>query len=353
MGFFPPSVLPLVAGGKDIAFSAAAVVAFAAGEEVAGATVAAAGSLGEGVALGAALGCVGAVVAVGAVGVAVHYRSQAKTTAKAARDELQRTMSAKEKIERQWRQGIQPVVVPNLVEREIAKRRMQYQDGLFHFAIAGVAGSGKSSLINAFRGLRNKEAGSAATGVTEATHTFNRYPDPDPQQPVVWYDIPGANTLNIPDWQYFNAQGLYIFDCIIVLFDNRFTATDIAILKNSARFNIPAYIVRSKADQQIRNMMTEMGYDSDNENDDPGLRNRLYREARQQFIEATRRDVRSNLERASLPDRRVYIISNKALLSVIKEETPRRAIDEVELRRDIVNQALARRGILDNAHATP
>ncbi|KAI6097549.1 hypothetical protein F5141DRAFT_1149349 [Pisolithus sp. B1] len=99
--------------------------------------------------------------------------------------------------------------------------------------------------------------------------------------------------------------------------------------------------------------MREMGYDSDDENSDPELRDRLYREARQQFIEATRRDVRSNLERANLPDGRVYIISNNTLLSVIKEEIPRRAIDEVELRRDIVNQALARRGIVNNARTTP
>ncbi|KAI6030362.1 immunity-related GTPases-like protein [Pisolithus marmoratus] len=197
----------------------------------------------------------------------------------------------------------------------MAKRRVQYQEGFFHFAVTGTAGSGKSSLINAFRGLRNRETAAAATGVTETTLTLQRYPDPDPQQPVVWYDVPGAGTLSVPDWQYFNTQGLYIFDCIIVLFDNRFTATDVAILRNSARFSIPAYIVRSKADQQIRNTMREMGYDSDDENSDSGLRDRLYQVARQQFVEETRRNVRSNLRRANLPDKRVYIISNNALLS--------------------------------------
>ncbi|KAI6097562.1 hypothetical protein F5141DRAFT_1067216 [Pisolithus sp. B1] len=254
------------------------------------------------------------LVAVGAVAVVVHAhvsRSQAKRVARAAHEEMQRTTSAKENVEKQWREGIQPVVTPNLVEREIAKMRMQYQEGLFHFAVVGIAGSGKSSLINAFRGLRNRETGSAATGVAETTRVFNRYPDLDPRQPVVWYDIP-----------YFNAQGLYIFDGIIVLFADRFTGTDIAILRDSARSNIPAYIVRSKADQHIENTMKEMGYDGVNGNNDPGLRDELYREACQEFIEATRRDVRSNLERANLPDRRVYIISNGVLLSAIKGQTP-------------------------------
>ena len=274
-------------------------------------------------------------------------RAEAERIARAAEEETRKAIAAKEEAERQWKKGIQPVVTPTLEQLEETKRRIQYKEGMFHFAIAGIAGSGKSSLINALRGLRNleKNGGAAATGVTETTREVGRYPDRNPQHPFVWYDIPGAGTQKITDWQYFNEQGLYVFDCILVLFDNRFTMTDIAILTNARRFNIPTYIVRSKADQHIRNLMRDLGSDSDeDEDEDPGRRTRLYKAARKKYIEETRKNVQANLENANLADQRVYIVSNDTMLTIVKGKGPKKAIDELEFLTDLFTQAHARRG---------
>ena len=234
--------------------------------------------------------------------------------------------------------------MPSPEELETAKERVQYMEDYFHFAIAGVSGTGKSSLVNAFRGLRSKDDGAAAVGITETTLQMTRYPEANPEIPFVWYDVPGAGTLKCRDWQYFGDQGLYVFDCIIILFDNRFTMSDIAILVHARRFNIPTYIVRSKADQHIRNLMIEMGYDSEA---DAGSerRDKLYRAERWQFIEQTRNIVKANLVDANLPDQRVYIVSNKTLLDLINKKMPKTMIDEVELLNDLYSQAHARRSI--------
>ena len=138
----------------------------------------------------------------------------------------------KEEVERQLKKDIQPVVIPIADEMRAAKVKVEYKDGIF-FAIAGVAGSGKSSLINAFCGMSNSDPNATPAGVNETTLEVSRYVDTAHAEQFAWYDVPGSGTLKIPDWQYCNSQGLHIFDCIIVLFSNRFRMTDLQTVSTS------------------------------------------------------------------------------------------------------------------------
>lgn len=270
--------------------------------------------------------------------------SPTKSTNKADITITENTINGKEDPQTlEKHSAFQLVSIPSEEEIQSAKHRVQYQEGLFHFAATGVSGAGKSSLINAFRGLRNRDEGAAPTGVIETTANIARFPDPNPKNPFVWYDVPGSGTLNIPDWQYFTAQGLYVFDCIIILFDTRFTMTDLAMLVNCRRLNIPTYIVRSKSDSHIRNIIKESGYDSD-EDEDRSRRNALYSSAREQYIAETRATVRYNLQEAKLPDQRVYIVANSTMVSTVRDQKlSEKTIDELELMRDLFREAQSRR----------
>ena len=125
--------------------------------------------------------------------------------------------------------GIQPEVWPTEEEFDVAQARIEYNPKKIHLAICGSSGAGKSSLINAFRGFANHDEGAAPAGVVETTTTINRYPDARAEFPhshFVWFDVPGAGTLNIPGWQYFNKQGLFIFDVIVLVYDTVSLNTD-------------------------------------------------------------------------------------------------------------------------------
>ncbi|KAF7978473.1 hypothetical protein HWV62_45599 [Athelia sp. TMB] len=271
----------------------------------------------------------------------------AKEAERIAREEAERARQAAEEASRQLALGIQPVVRPTEDELNKTKKDREYVEGAYHFAVAGISGSGKSSLINALRGITNGTPSAARTGITETTGEITRYPDPNPSSPFVWYDVPGAGTLSIPGWQYFHQQGLYIFNCIIVLFDTRFTATDIAILQNCARFKIPAYIVRSKSDQNMVNVLKDVRrtYRQDKLGDAE-----LRKRAKELYIKETQLSVEKGLKEAQpeLPSQRVYMISQDILCHLrVTNDLGNEEIDEDELPDGMVEEDEFQANVVD------
>lgn len=203
-----------------------------------------------------------------------------------------------------------PLRWPTREEFQHALQSTQYSPTNFHFAIVGRAGSGKSSLINAFRNLRNKDPHAAQTGTKETTLEVARYPDPGEQPPrqwMVWYDVPGAGTHRVSHHDYFVKQGLYVFDLIILAIGDRFEEIDARILENCARFKIPSFIVRSKADMHILNSMIEYGFEQINDD------LTCYERCREAFIADTNKTVEEELTRQGLPLQSVYIVSRDVL----------------------------------------
>ncbi|KAF8454074.1 interferon-inducible GTPase-domain-containing protein [Kalaharituber pfeilii] len=163
------------------------------------------------------------------------------------------------------------------MDHERIKRELGVEARSIHIAIAGSAGTGKSSLINSFRGLRPKDPLAAPTGVVECTRKITRYPDP--RYPwLVWFDFPGGGTKGS-------------------LAPDVFSELDIEILKRARQWNIPALVVRSKSDVHIRNLATENG-----DPDDEELYKQNYKQARKKFIEESKKSFEHNLKLAGLAE---------------------------------------------------
>ncbi|KAG2068013.1 hypothetical protein BDR04DRAFT_795101 [Suillus decipiens] len=280
---------------------------------------------------------------------AEHAQRRLKEQEWMAAEDGRREEEARLAVERKWFKGVRPECHPS--EEDINRMKVQYHysPGFIHIAVVGSAGAGKSSFINAVRGLSTYDSMAAPTGIIETINTVTRYPDPDPNSRMIWYDVPGAGTPNVSDWQYFNYMGLYIFDCIIVLTGNRVLESDFAILRACEQFkNIETFIVRSKSDQYINNMVCEKmprGFDLCGPGMNAETRSLFLQtksQERQRFIDETCKNVQMHLERENLPRKKVYIVCADAILAVVNDSRSPKAIDEADLLNDVREFVLKR-----------
>eukprot|EP01055_Gregarina_sp_Pseudo9_P000764 Gregarina_sp_Pseudo_9__763@NODE_148_length_3952_cov_138_989011_g136_i0_p2_GENE_NODE_148_length_3952_cov_138_989011_g136_i0NODE_148_length_3952_cov_138_989011_g136_i0_p2_ORF_typecomplete_len381_score67_73IIGP/PF05049_13/1_8e03IIGP/PF05049_13/4_2e52MMR_HSR1/PF01926_23/2_5e03MMR_HSR1/PF01926_23/3_9e08FeoB_N/PF02421_18/6_8e08AAA_15/PF13175_6/1_5AAA_15/PF13175_6/0_0059AIG1/PF04548_16/7_8e05RsgA_GTPase/PF03193_16/0_0012RsgA_GTPase/PF03193_16/9_8e02Dynamin_N/PF00350_23/9_1e02Dynamin_N/PF00350_23/0_0012 len=239
----------------------------------------------------------------------------------AALKEIQaRIQTTQEAVKR----GIDAKFAPTPSDIAAAKRLLGYRDNFYHIAIAGCTGTGKSSLINAMRGLKNTDRGAAGVGYVETTMKIQSYEPADPQDKVRWYDVPGAGTLNIPRWDYFKNQCLYMFDAIILAWDNRLMDTDVAILTHCRNLQIPCFVLRSKCDVALENFRRDIKEELEDKNlykgdsryqDEFTLR---YKEDIAKLRRDSKRAFDQLCEEQQLAHHELYLVSSRCIYKLVK-----------------------------------
>ncbi|XP_028633538.1 uncharacterized protein LOC114629635 [Grammomys surdaster] len=123
-----------------------------------------------------------------------------------------------------------------------------------NIAVTGETGTGKSSFINALRGVREEEEeeNAAPTGVLETTMMRNPYPHPKIPNVTIW-DLPGIGTTKFEPKNYLTEMKFGEYDFFIIISAARFKEIDACLAKAIAKMNTKFYFVRTKVDQDVSN----------------------------------------------------------------------------------------------------
>ncbi|XP_030399375.1 interferon-inducible GTPase 5-like [Gopherus evgoodei] len=163
--------------------------------------------------------------------------------------------------------------------------------GCFHIAVIGKSGSGKSSFVNAFRGLRDDDKGAAEVGVVETTKEPTSYSYPDYPNVFLW-DLPGIETPNFQSSELNLTVTYYQYDFFIIITATRFRDIHANLAQKIQEKRKKFFFVRSKVDQDLEAEMRKKFY--------------CERTTLQQIREA----CQGHLQNARVNDTQVFLLSN-------------------------------------------
>jgi GTP-binding protein EngB required for normal cell division len=126
--------------------------------------------------------------------------------------------------------------------RECREKMAEYEKAIVRCGVIGIAGSGKSSLINAIAGERVCEA-----GVTETTMEAQEYH----HHGLIFVDLPGCGTEKHPRDSYVSRHKLASYDLFIIVASNRWREDDTYLVKELTRMGKSFFVVRSMLDLAV------------------------------------------------------------------------------------------------------
>ncbi|XP_066575401.1 interferon-inducible GTPase 5-like [Amia ocellicauda] len=138
---------------------------------------------------------------------------------------------------------------------DAASKIQSYFESLEHvelnIAITGESGSGKSTFVNAFRGIGDDDVASAPTGVVETTMKPTPYPHPCYPNIKVW-DLPGIGTPNFKANEYLEQVSFERYDFFIIIASEWFKTSNVQLAIGIQEMKKRFYFVRSKIDDSLR-----------------------------------------------------------------------------------------------------
>ncbi|XP_071327505.1 interferon-inducible GTPase 5-like [Trachinotus anak] len=121
-----------------------------------------------------------------------------------------------------------------------------------NIGITGECGSGKSTFVNAFRGIDNRDERAAPTSCVETTSQVTPYTHPKYPTVTMW-DLPGIGTTKFPADKYLEHVGFEKFEFFIIISADRFRENDVKLAQEIQRMGKKFYFVRAKIDQDSHN----------------------------------------------------------------------------------------------------
>ncbi|KAK9394476.1 interferon-inducible GTPase 5-like [Crotalus adamanteus] len=116
-----------------------------------------------------------------------------------------------------------------------------------NIAVVGKAGAGKSSFINAFRGINDDDEEAAEVGTVEKKTVPKAHPHPSLPNTTIW-ELPEIRTCNSKAAEYLKKVQFERYDVFVLIVTDHFTENDAFLAKEIQRRRKKFYFVRSKID---------------------------------------------------------------------------------------------------------
>ncbi|XP_045168163.2 T-cell-specific guanine nucleotide triphosphate-binding protein 2-like isoform X2 [Mercenaria mercenaria] len=219
---------------------------------------------------------------------------QDKTTADSTsgNDEQKKSSNIPDKVVQELNEAYKKHGKSGIIE-SVKEKLNEWKKVPLNIAITGSSGVGKSSYINALRGMTADDDGAAPVGVVETTASRTPYTHPENECFVLW-DLPGVGSPNFPRDSYLEKIQFRRYDFFLVFSASRFTMNDKWLAQQIKQAGKHFYFIRTKIDLDI----------SDNKKSHPITHSMV------QVLQTVRSDCMTHLQNEGFTNPEVFIISN-------------------------------------------